>query len=70
MSSEKCEAMLQTVHQSLVHANKLITEKFGLLDYQDDSNTPSQMNLWGFKIHLNLESAKFEFDSVNLVPEI
>jgi len=45
MSSEKCEAMLQTVHQSLVHANKLITEKFGLLDYQDDSNTPSQMNL-------------------------
>jgi len=45
MSSEKCEAMLQTVHQSLIHANKLIYHrKVGLLDYQDDTNTPSQMN--------------------------
>lgn len=39
----------------------------GLLDYQDDTNTLSQMNLWSFKIHLNLESAKFEFDSVLLI---
>lgn len=43
------------------------TEKFGLLDYQDDTNIPSQMNLWSFKIHLNLVPAKFEFDSVPLI---
>ena len=33
------------VNQWFMPTSLFITEKFGLLDYKDDTNTPSQMNL-------------------------